>query len=202
MLGHTTIETLNRDIEQLTENIAQLEQQLAIAREERKQKEAERQAVQTFVAAGNSSLEQAENFLSLTTRADRFDLVASFWEEMDKLRERFSRQAIADLPPAPEPELIEEEPTEPAPDGDGDGDAVEVESEELTDAPDDSDAPEKVAESRQPQSVGAAVLDLDQMSKKDIERECLDTKGLSKAQVKEYGPLTRKSTWIAAYRAN
>ncbi|MEM9543144.1 MAG: hypothetical protein AAGA60_27090 [Cyanobacteria bacterium P01_E01_bin.42] len=50
--------------------------------------------------------------------------------------------------------------------------------------------------------VGAAVLDVDALSMGDLQRECLTTKGLTKDQIREYGPLTRKSTWIAAYRAN
>ena len=192
MLGHATTENLNNDIRNISSNIASIEQQLAILREEKKRKENELQAIQTLVAAGNSAIEQAENFLTLATRARRDDLIESFWEEMDALRDR---QPIAELPEASEPDPVEEDPIEPQPEPNGGGDAIAVDDNDASDSENES-SPE-VVELRQPQSVGAAVIHFNEMTITELRSEC-DSRGISRDTVRTYGKLTLKNTWVAA----
>lgn len=197
MLGYVTTENLNNDIRDLSSDIAALEQQLAIKREEKKAKENELQAIQTLVAAGNSAIEQARNFLALATHADRQDLIASFWEEMDEMRER---QSIGELPGAVDP--VETDPNpQPDPDDSDDGNAIAVEieaGEALEDVTGDADA----IESKPPlQAVGSDVLRFSMLTLPNLRKEC-QNRGISKNKVKEYGSLTKRQIWIDVLEDN
>ena len=101
MLAQNILNQLDERIKTYSDEISKLERQAESLREERKVAENERQALQTLVGAGESAIEQARNFLNLANRANRGDMIESFWEEMEGLK---GMSAIADLPEDDDPE--------------------------------------------------------------------------------------------------
>ena len=87
MFGQTTIDTFNNAIASLSSQIQELELQLKQLREDRKILETEQQAKLTLIGAGQSALDQIQNFLSLATVGNNQDLLTDFWAQLEALKE-------------------------------------------------------------------------------------------------------------------
>lgn len=113
--AHQVVSGLDNQIADCAAMIAELEAKLAQVRESQKQLENERQGLLTLAKAGESAIEQANNFLTLAKAAGRADMVEAFWSGIDGLRDE-----KPELPPAsepsPEPSPEPSEPTAPTSD--------------------------------------------------------------------------------------
>jgi len=87
MFGQTTIDNFNNAIANLSSQIQELELQLKQLREDRKVLETEQQAKLTLIGAGQSALDQIQNFLSLATVGDNQDLLTDFWAQLEVLKD-------------------------------------------------------------------------------------------------------------------
>lgn len=100
MFAQSILNNYSQQIDTISTEIQALEQQLNALREQQKQLEAERQAMSTMASAGESAINQTQQFLTLANRAGREDLITAFWEDMDAIRNEGSTfgYSIADLP--------------------------------------------------------------------------------------------------------
>lgn len=112
--AHQIIAGLDHQISSVSSQIADLERQLAALRESQKQLENERQGLLTLAKAGESAIEQANNFLGLAKASGRADMVDAFWSGIDGLRDE-----KPELPSASEPQPQSEPEPQPQPSNDG-----------------------------------------------------------------------------------
>ncbi len=133
MFAQSILDRYTSDIHAISGEIQALEAHLNELREHQKQLEAERQAMATLASAGQSAIDQCRQFLTLATRSDRQDLITSFWDELDVIRN--DGHAVADLPEVSEvvtecEDLPEDEQLDAI---NNETPTIEVESEEITD---------------------------------------------------------------------
>ncbi len=197
MLFTQHINTLNSGISSIQSRIDELEALLKGLRNDKATLEAELQTVLTLEGAAESALSQSQSFINAAESLGRTDLIETFWQAMDAMK----NGAIAKLPEAPETDSIPEpEPTpEPQnPTDDDDAITVEVTDTDFTPEPEPTPTPTPTPTSEhehQPQSVGSA------FNTKDATLEEIKAyvrSHQSDDKTKTQGSLTRKSTWVMA----
>ena len=216
MFAQNILATYTERHESLTARIHELEAALNAVREERAALEAETQQLQTLAGAGQSAIEQAANFLSLAERGGRGDMVEAFWEAVDALRSR----PAAELPEPTPPDDNNDGSEPPMPPDDADDaddaaadvtetvdaetvDEVETVDADVTDpdvAVDENDDDNSDSPSPQPTSVGSAARNYAEWSLQELKTEW-DATGHDRTEVKHYGRLNVKQTWVDALNA-
>ena len=181
--------------DRVAQTIESLESQLSAARAELASIEAERQQLETLSGAGESAIAQAQNFLALATRADRADMIDAFWAAMDELRSTPAAIAvIAPAPqPSPEPDTDMEQPNpEPSPEPDMEQPSQDMEElkAEFFQGVEDAFA----------RAIAPVRKDFAAMTPKQLRAEW-DKTGRSREEVKQYGKVTLKQTWVDALNA-
>ena len=215
MFAQNILATYTERHESLTARIHELEAALNAVREERAALEAETQQLQTLAGAGQSAIEQAANFLSLAERGGRGDMIESFWEAVDALRSRPAAELPEPTPPDDNNDGSESPMPMPPDDADdavdAETEAVDAETEAVTEtvdadvtdpdvAVDENDDDNSDSPSPQPTSVGSAARNYAEWSLQELKTEW-DATGHDRTEVKHYGRLNVKQTWVDALNA-
>ena len=209
MLFTQHINTLNSGITAIQSRIDELEAILKGLRNDKSNLEAELQTVLTLEGAAESAISQSQSFINAADSMGRTDLIETFWQAMDAMK----NGAIAQLPEAtPEP-TPEPEPTNPIePDTNPvQAGIITVEATEATEQKPDTvpDAnptqpdtlPDTVPDTtpqngKQPLSVGSAVFNTKDASMEELKAYVRSFWNDDK--IKQHGSLTRRSTWVHA----
>lgn len=211
MLFTQHTERLTASIVGIQTQIDELEALLKGLRNDKTNLEAELQTVLTLEGAAESAINQAQSFVNAAESLNRDDLIETFWQAMDAMK----NGAIAKLPEAPETDSTPEsdpvnpiepdnnpvqadtitvEATEATPDSLPDTDPVEPDT--LPDTLPDTVPDTNPQNGKQPLSVGSAAFDPNQATLDDIKRYVRTYQ--DDDVTRQYGTLTRRSTWEVA----
>lgn len=105
----TILGNYDAQILSIAERVADLELLLNELRTEKKNLEAQKQALQTLASAGQSAIDQAARFLTMTRAAERGDLEVAFWTALQQLGDY---QQLPELPAETNGAATETEETE------------------------------------------------------------------------------------------
>ena len=210
MLFTQHVNSLTASVNSIQNQIDELEAQLKGLRNDKSNLEAELQQILTLEGAAESAINQAQMFINAAESLNRDDLIETFWQAMDAMK----NGAIAKLPEAPETDSTpESEPTNPIePDNNPvQVDVITVEATEATEQKPDTvpDAnptqpdtlPDTVPDTtpqngKQPLSVGSAVFNTKDASMEELKAYVRSFWNDDK--IKQHGSLTRRSTWVHA----
>lgn len=198
MLFAQHAQQLQSGISSIQSRIDELEALLKGLRNDKSQLEAELQTVLTLEGAAESAINQAQSFVNAAESLGRNDLIDTFWQAMDAMK----NGAIAKLPEATEPDATEAtEPTNPIePDTNPvQPDTITVEATEATEATEQE--PDTVPDTtpqngKQPLSVGSAAFNPSEALLDDLKRYVRSYQ--DDDTTRQYGTLTRRSTWETA----
>jgi len=214
MLFTQHVNSLTASVNSIQNQIDELEAQLKGLRNDKSNLEAELQQILTLEGAAESAINQAQMFINAAESLNRDDLIETFWQAMDAMK----NGAIAKLPEAPETDSTpESEPTNPIePDNNPvQVDVITVEATEATEQEPDTvpdtnpvepdtlpdTLPDTVPDTtpqngKQPLSVGSAAFNPSDATLDDLKRY---VRGYWEDDTtRQYGTLTRRSTWETA----
>ena len=210
MLFAQHAQQLQSGISSIQTRIDELEALLKGLRNDKATLEAELQTVLTLEGAAESAINQAQSFVNAAESLGRNDLIETFWQAMDAMK----NGAIAKLPEAPETDSTpESEPTNPIePDTNPvQADIITVEATEATEQKPDTvpdtnptqpdTLPDTVPDTtpqngKQPLSVGSAAFNPSEASLDELKRYVRTYQ--DDDVTRQYGTLTRRSTWEVA----
>ncbi|MFM6191330.1 hypothetical protein [Planktothrix sp.] len=207
MLFTQHTERLTASVVGIQTQIDELEAILKGLRNDKSSLEAELQQILTLEGAAESAINQAQMFINAADSLNRDDLITTFWQAMDAMK----NGAIAKLPETtPENETTPDiQPTNPIePDNNPvQADTITVEATEATEqepdtVPDTNPVePDTLPDTepqngKQPLSVGSAAFNPSEASLDDLKRY---VRGYWEDDTtRQYGTLTRRSTWETA----
>ena len=211
MLFTQHTERLTASVVGIQTQIDELEAILKGLRNDKSSLEAELQQILTLEGAAESAINQAQMFINAADSLNRDDLITTFWQAMDAMK----NGAIAKLPETtPENETTPDiQPTNPIePDNNPvQADTITVEATEAIEQEPDTvpdtnlvepdTLPDTVPDTtpqngKQPLSVGSAAFNPSEASLDDLKRY---VRGYWEDDTtRQYGTLTRRSTWETA----
>jgi len=209
MLFTQHVNSLTASVNSIQNQIDELEAQLKGLRNDKSNLEAELQQILTLEGAAESAINQAQMFINAAESLNRDDLIETFWQAMDAMK----NGAIAKLPEAPETDSTpESEPTNPIePDNNPvQVDVITVEATEATEQkPEPTPTPTPTPTSftwggewnsneheHELKSVASAAFNTKDATLEEIKAYVRSYQ--SDDKTKTQGPLTRKSTWVMA----